>query len=149
MLASKLSFPIPPTTSSSARTDKHFVCFVEHRVVHAKSHRGWCSSRALPLFIVKWCLGIIAPQLDGALPRFFSVALSYCSFSFRYFKWGAKALSGWTYALRVFSYQPLWQSLDAETSRKVRLANYERLFDEARGKVRSWESIHPAASSSH
>jgi len=52
--------------------------------------------------------------------------------------------------LKVFNqYQPLWQSLDAETSRKVRLANYERLFDEARGKVRSWESVHPAAGSSH
>ena len=44
---------------------------------------------------------------------------------------------------KVFSlYEPLWQSLDAETSRKVRLQNYERIFDEARRKVRSWESVH-------
>ena len=43
--------------------------------------------------------------------------------------------------LRVFSqYEPLWRSLDSETSRKVRLLNYERIFDEARGKVRRWES---------
>jgi hypothetical protein len=44
---------------------------------------------------------------------------------------------------RVYNqYQPLWSSLDAETSRKVRLTNYERLFNEARRKVRSWESSH-------
>ena len=48
---------------------------------------------------------------------------------------------------RVFAqYEPLWQLLDAETSRKVRLGNYERIFDEARRKVRSWESTHAASS---
>lgn len=42
---------------------------------------------------------------------------------------------------KVFhQYEPLWKSLDAETSRKVRLENYERIFDEARRKVRGWES---------
>ena len=51
--------------------------------------------------------------------------------------------------LKVFyQYKPLWKSLDAETSRKVRLRNYEQIFDEARRKVRNWESAHvPAASS--
>ena len=45
--------------------------------------------------------------------------------------------------LKVFNqYEPLWKSLDVETSRKVRLQNYERIFDEARRKVRSWESAH-------
>jgi Amidohydrolase len=45
--------------------------------------------------------------------------------------------------LKVFNqYEPLWKSLDAETSRKVRLQNYEHIFDEARRKVRSWESVH-------
>jgi len=45
--------------------------------------------------------------------------------------------------LKVFQqYEPLWKSLDPETSRKVRLQNYERIFDEARGKVRNWESAH-------
>jgi len=39
-------------------------------------------------------------------------------------------------------YAPLWNSLDSETSRKVRLTNYERLFDQARRKVRTWESAH-------
>jgi hypothetical protein len=48
--------------------------------------------------------------------------------------------------LKVFyQYEPLWKSLNAETSRKVRLQNYERIFDEARRKVRSWESAHVAA----
>lgn len=42
---------------------------------------------------------------------------------------------------KVFlQYEPLWQSLDADTSRKVRMQNYERIFDEARRKVRSWEA---------
>jgi hypothetical protein len=45
--------------------------------------------------------------------------------------------------LKVFyQYGPLWKALDPETSRKVRLQNYERIFDEARRKVRSWESAH-------
>ena len=45
--------------------------------------------------------------------------------------------------LKVFyQYEPLWKALDAETSRKVRLRNYERIFDEARGKVRNWENAH-------
>src|SRR4029077_2513328 len=44
---------------------------------------------------------------------------------------------------KVFhQYEPLWMSLDAETSRKVRRENYERIFDEARRKVRGWESAH-------
>jgi Amidohydrolase len=48
--------------------------------------------------------------------------------------------------LTVFNqYQPLWNSLDTTTSRKVRLENYERIFDEARHKVRSWESAHVPA----
>jgi len=47
--------------------------------------------------------------------------------------------------LQVFTqYDPLWNSLDPETSRKVRLGNYERIFDAARRKVRGWESAHPA-----
>jgi len=46
---------------------------------------------------------------------------------------------------KVFNqYAPLWKSLDPAASRKVRLGNYERLFDEARRKVRSWESTHVA-----
>jgi len=47
--------------------------------------------------------------------------------------------------LNVFhQYEPLWSSLDAETSRKVRLQNYERIFDNARGKVRDWEAAQGA-----
>src|ERR1051325_9546735 len=45
--------------------------------------------------------------------------------------------------LKVFNqYAPLWNSLDAEASAKVRLHNYERLFDAARRRVRAWESAH-------
>jgi len=48
--------------------------------------------------------------------------------------------------LKTFKmYEPLWKALDAETSRKVRLHNYERLFDEARRRVRAWESAHVPA----
>lgn len=37
-------------------------------------------------------------------------------------------------------YDPLWKMLDADASYKVRLGNYERLFDAAAKKVRAWES---------
>ena len=49
----------------------------------------------------------------------------------------------WAGYSRVFyQYEPLWKALDPEASRKVRLGNYERIFDEGRRKVRSWESTH-------
>jgi predicted TIM-barrel fold metal-dependent hydrolase len=42
--------------------------------------------------------------------------------------------------LRVYrQYGPLWKLLDAQASEKVRKGNYERLFNEARTKVRAWE----------
>jgi hypothetical protein len=42
---------------------------------------------------------------------------------------------------RVFDlWTPVWKQLTPETSRKVRLGNYERLFDEARRRVRAWEA---------
>lgn len=44
---------------------------------------------------------------------------------------------------KVYSqYEPLWKLLAPETSRKIRLTNYERLFDRARRLVRAWESQH-------
>lgn len=43
--------------------------------------------------------------------------------------------------LRVYyQYEPLWKLLSKDASEKVRKGNYERLFDEARPKVRAWES---------
>jgi Amidohydrolase len=43
--------------------------------------------------------------------------------------------------LRVYTqYEPLWKLLSAEASEKVRKKNYERIFDEARRKVRGWEA---------
>jgi hypothetical protein len=48
-----------------------------------------------------------------------------------------------------YQYEPLWKSLDAETSRKVRLRNYERIFDEARARVRSWEKAHATGAGSN
>ncbi len=37
------------------------------------------------------------------------------------------------------AYQPLWDALTPEASYKVRLGNYQRLFDKARVDVRAWE----------
>jgi hypothetical protein len=46
--------------------------------------------------------------------------------------------------VRVFNqYEPLWKLLTPDASRKVRLENYQRLFDAARVKVRAWEKAHP------
>jgi predicted TIM-barrel fold metal-dependent hydrolase len=39
-----------------------------------------------------------------------------------------------------YQYQPLWKLLDEKAREKVRKGNYERLFDEARQKVRAWET---------
>ena len=36
-------------------------------------------------------------------------------------------------------YAPLWKGLTPETSEKVRKGNYEKIFNEARQKVRAWE----------
>jgi hypothetical protein len=36
-------------------------------------------------------------------------------------------------------YAPLWKALTPETSQKVRIGNYARLFDAARARVRAWE----------
>jgi hypothetical protein len=36
-------------------------------------------------------------------------------------------------------YAPVWQALTPETSARVRVLNYQRLFDEARRRVRAWE----------
>lgn len=42
--------------------------------------------------------------------------------------------------LRVYDlWDPIWKELSPEVSRKIRLGNYERLFDAAREKVRRWE----------
>ena len=37
-------------------------------------------------------------------------------------------------------WDPVWAKLTPEASRKIRTENYERLFDEARQRVREWES---------
>ena len=38
-----------------------------------------------------------------------------------------------------YQYEPLWKRLSTQVSEKVQKGNYERLFDEARRKVRAWE----------
>lgn len=49
----------------------------------------------------------------------------------------------WATYSRVFhQYEPLWASLGSDTEVKVRRGNYERVFDSARQKVRSWENTH-------
>ncbi len=40
------------------------------------------------------------------------------------------------------TYAPLFAALPPDVSRKLRTGNYERLFDEARRKVRAWERTH-------
>jgi hypothetical protein len=41
---------------------------------------------------------------------------------------------------RVFDlWTPVWKRLTSETSRKVRMGNYERIFNEGRRRVRAWE----------
>ena len=46
--------------------------------------------------------------------------------------------------LKVYDmYAPLFARLTPEASEKVRKGNYERLFDEARGRVRDWERANP------
>ena len=48
--------------------------------------------------------------------------------------------------LRVYyQYDPLWRSPDAKAAEKVRRGNYERLFNEARERVRGWERTHGIA----
>lgn len=45
--------------------------------------------------------------------------------------------------LKVYDlYAPLFAQLSKEASEKLRKGNYERLFDEARRKVRVWEKEH-------
>jgi hypothetical protein len=45
--------------------------------------------------------------------------------------------------LKVYDlYAPLFAALTPEASEKLRKGNYERLFDEARVKVRAWENAH-------
>jgi hypothetical protein len=39
-------------------------------------------------------------------------------------------------------YEPLWELLTEEASEKVRRGNYQRLFDQARARVRAWEAAH-------
>jgi hypothetical protein len=45
--------------------------------------------------------------------------------------------------LKVYEqYGPLWEALTTEAREKVRKGNYERIFDEARRRVRAWEASH-------
>ena len=45
--------------------------------------------------------------------------------------------------LKIYTrYEPFWKLLSTDASEKVRKGNYERIFDEARRKVRSWEATH-------
>ncbi len=51
--------------------------------------------------------------------------------------------------LKIYSmYDPLWKQLTKETAEKVKKGNYERLFDEARRKVRAWERANIGAAES-
>ncbi len=53
------------------------------------------------------------------------------------------APSDQTAYLKVYyQYSPLWALLTRQVGEKVRLGNYERIFDAARQKVRAWETEH-------
>ncbi|MGA3211118.1 MAG: amidohydrolase family protein [Terriglobales bacterium] len=41
-----------------------------------------------------------------------------------------------------YQYDPLWKALTPEASEQVRKGNYQRIFDDARRKVRAWEAAH-------
>ena len=50
--------------------------------------------------------------------------------------------------LKVYDmYAPLFARLTPDASEKLRKGNYERLFDEARRRVRAWEQAHPRSTS--
>jgi len=52
--------------------------------------------------------------------------------------------------LRVYNqYGPFWKLLTPDASEKVRKENYERIFDEARRRVRNWEQTNVKVSSSN
>jgi len=44
-------------------------------------------------------------------------------------------------------YDPLWKLLTEDVSHKVRIGNYERIFNDARARVRAWESANLARKS--
>jgi hypothetical protein len=48
--------------------------------------------------------------------------------------------SGYTKVFEI--YRPLWTSLSTRASEKVRIGNYERIFNAARRRVRAWEKDH-------
>jgi predicted TIM-barrel fold metal-dependent hydrolase len=51
--------------------------------------------------------------------------------------------------LRVYyQYEPLWNALSPQASEAVRKGNYERLFDQARRRVRAWEAANTQEHSS-
>jgi hypothetical protein len=51
--------------------------------------------------------------------------------------------------LKIYSlYDPLWTLLTPDASEKIRRSNYERLFDEARRRVRAWERANLGARAS-
>jgi len=41
-----------------------------------------------------------------------------------------------------YQYDPIWRLLDKAAREKVRAGNYERIFDAARHRVRTWEAAH-------
>jgi len=47
-----------------------------------------------------------------------------------------------SYLKVYYQYDPLWALLTRDTVQKVRKGNYERIFDQARLKVRAWEKTH-------
>jgi hypothetical protein len=53
---------------------------------------------------------------------------------------GPTELGAYTHIFEM--YRPLWDLLERRTIEKVRKGNFERLFDQARRRVRAWERAH-------
>lgn len=47
-----------------------------------------------------------------------------------------------SYLKGYYQYDPFWKKLDPKVAEKVKIKNYERIFDRARAKVRAWEKKH-------
>jgi hypothetical protein len=56
--------------------------------------------------------------------------------------WDVAPKTATAYLVTNELYRPLWTALTPEARAKVRVENYERLFDAARRKVRAWEAAH-------
>jgi len=93
-------------------------------------------------FDISW--DVVAKYLVGS-PEALRVAADLINRFPDRFLFGTDAVAPKTSAAYLITdelYRPLWAALTPEARAKVRVGNYERLFDAARRKVRAWEAAH-------